>query len=216
MCKPTPACVYDGRHCDCHCDARSLCMSADQPPLDPRQQCLPGVDQPSEAAAAAIEAIDVARRDAELQREHDLVRVRAPVYVLDQEAARRRSGSAERMARKRARDRQADEAAGLAQVSAKVPHDLAAKIEAAGGLSAWLETNRPAPVQAEPRVEIREVVREVRVEVPGPERIVEKPVPVKLSGTNADAYRMGKRIEAARGWRRRVLLALLPPAPRRR
>lgn len=194
---------------------------AQTPPRDPRQQWLPEVGHPPDAAAAARAeaAIEAAQRDARLLSEHDLVRERRPVYVLDTAAAAKRKGGAERMARLRERQRAADQAEGVVRVAARLPRELAAQIEAAGGLTTWLAAKPPASVTAPaPAPEVRvervevpvEVVREVPVEVV---REVVREVPAKLSRDQARWLAMGRQVDSLRGWRRSVVRAVLPPAP---
>jgi hypothetical protein len=85
-----------------------------------------------------IHDISEPRRDERLATEFDLVRVRAPVYLLDRAAARERSAGAERVAKHR--EKQA--AQGLIPTAA--PADLVAQVKAAGSWPAWLEAQKKA------------------------------------------------------------------------
>ena len=90
------------------------------------------------ATVGNVHDIGEPRRDERLADEFDLVRVRAPVYILDQAAARKRSKGAERVAKHR--EKQA--AQGLVPTSA--PADLVAQVKAAGSWPAWLEAQKKA------------------------------------------------------------------------
>lgn len=156
-------------------------------------------------ATVADEAIATAQRDAMLRDQHALVRERRPVFVLDETLAVARKGSAERMARKRQRDAERAAAAGVVRLAAELPAPLAAEIESAGGLAQWIAARPPATLPAaEPVIE--------RVEVPGPERIVETrvEVPAKLGAADQRRLQIGQAVERLSGWRARLVRWLLP------
>lgn len=155
-----------------------------------------------------------------------LVRERRPVFVFDATEAKKRGGSAERMAK--LRDKQA--AAGLRP--AAVPAALLAQVKEAGGWEAWeaKKTAAPAPepvivqVPGPERVVIEKVevpgperVVIQQVEVPGPERVVVEKVevlgpervvvqkvevPVQLGNRDMYSLMLGRQVEKLTGWRR--------------
>ena len=90
------------------------------------------------ATVGNVHDIGEPRRDERLANEFDLVRVRAPVYVLDQAAARQRSAGAERVAKHRGKQA----AAGLIPTTA--PAEIVAQVKAAGGWPAWFEIQKKA------------------------------------------------------------------------
>lgn len=96
------------------------------------------VKTPGDVAAGNVHDIGEPRRDERLADEFDLVRVRAPVYMLDQSAARQRSAGAERVAK----HREKQTAAGLIPTTA--PAEIVAQVKAAGGWPAWFEVQKKA------------------------------------------------------------------------
>ena len=136
--------------------------------------------------------------DARLREEHSLIPIRA--YVRDPTAAKKKSATAERVAKMRERDKEA----GL--VMTKIPATVAQSIKDAGGdFSVWLEQQRvTAPAPTPTPTPVPEAVAPV-------ERVVEKivQVPAKLSEEDAKALRIGKRVQDLAGWREAVVSWLL-------
>lgn len=194
-------------------------MTPDSIPQPPAADEPDHPDQPvsAEAADQADEAIAAAQRDAALRDQHSLIRERRPVYVLDVVEARRRTGSAERMARKRQRDAERAAAAGVVRIAGEVPAQLAAEIQRAGGLSAWLAARStsvavavPAPTPIvgteQPATPPEEVSGEAARIV---ERRVEVPVPAPLDAADQRRLRVGRAVEAVTGWKRMVVRVLV-------
>jgi len=150
-------------------------------------------------AAPGVPDITHVRKDDRLAKEFDLVRVHAPVYVLDQKAASARSAGAERVAKHRAK---------LAEQNMRptsAPAEIIDQVKAAGGWDKWKETQKTT-IQAEPKIV------ELKVEVPGPERIVEKlvEIPAKISQKDAEDLRLGRYLrKLPPGWKRNLIYFLL-------
>lgn len=168
-------------------------------PLDPHTNPLDlgpgaGAPQPARAEAApGVPSIAAERKDARLADEFDLVRVHAPVYVLDKKAAAARSAGAERVAKHR------QKLANEGMRPSAVPAALLDEVKTAGGWAEWQAKTAAAAVPPEP------VIVEKRVEVAGPERVVEKrvevQVPAKLSPRELAALGLGKKLQNLTGWR---------------
>lgn len=155
--------------------------------------------QPDDNKTADIFDLDQAREDLVLARDHHLVKVQA--YIRDDAKAAKKTAGAERVEKFREKQK----AAGL--VSVAIPKEVAEAVKATeGGFAAWLEAQKPAPV-------------EKIVNVPGPERIViqEKPVEVFVKEPlGSDEYRaleIGQKVQKLTGWRRSLVnfLAGLQP-----
>lgn len=138
-----------------------------------------------------------------LSADFDLVRIHAPVYMLDKIAASKRSAGAERV--EKHRKKQAAE--GLRP--AAVPGNLLDEVKAAGGWAEWqaqvTATAVAAAIPPPPASFVVEVPGPERiviekVEVPGPERIVE--VPTKLTQSQATLLELGRSVRQLAGWRR--------------
>jgi hypothetical protein len=185
-------------------------------PSDPRTKTLdfgashPTPAEPRDEAAPGVPSIAKARTEARLQVEFDLVRVHAPVYVLDKKAAAARTAGAERVAKHR--QKLADE--GMRPTA--VPVVLLDQVKAAGGWNEWqaqklaeaaAKVVPPAPVEIEKRVEVPGPER--LVEVPGPERVVEKTVEVlvlaKLGRRDTESLNLGRALQKLTGWRRALV-----------
>lgn len=168
-----------------------LDLGADVPPPAPPVQL--------DEVAPGVPNISGARKDDRLAKEFDLVRVHAPVYVLDQKAATARSAGAERVAKHRAK---------LAEQNMRpttAPAEIIDQVKAAGGWDKWKETQK-ATTPAEPKIV------EVKIEVPGPERIVEKRVeiPAQISQKDAEDLRIGRYLrKLPPGWKRKLIYLLL-------
>lgn len=165
-------------------------------PLDPYTAALKFGAPPPERAEAApgVPSIAAERVDARLADEFDLVRVHSPVYVLDKKAAAARSAGAERVAKHRAK------LATEGLRPAAVPTSILDAVKNAGGWDQWQAQKVAA---ATPPPQIVEV--EKHVEVPGPERVIEKrvevQVPAKLSPSESQALGLGKKLQNLAGWR---------------
>ena len=167
--------------------------------LDPHTKTLdldpsaPAQVQRREEAAPGVPSIAKERTEARFADEFDLIRVHAPVYVLDKKAAAARSAGAERVAKHR--QKLADE--GMRP--AAVPAALLDQVKTAGGWAEWQAKTAAAAVPPEP------VIVEKRVEVAGPERVIEKrvevQVPAKLSPSESQALGLGKKLQNLAGWR---------------
>lgn len=142
----------------------------------------------AQAAAAADDAIDTARRDAVL-RDAGLIRERRPVYIAD-ETAPPKKGSAQRMARLRERRR----AAGLTPV--EVPAEVLARVQQLGG---WQQVQRALEQPTAPPAPAP-----VAIPAPAP-----APAAARLSDSQAQALRLGLAVQRTRGWRRLAVRALL-------
>lgn len=177
----------------------------------------PGGPAPEVAESAASEVIDLARLSAEVL-EKGLVRESRPVFVFDKNEAKKRSGNAERQARFREKLEQK----GLK--NAAVPVAVLAQVEAAGG---WEKFTVPEPQIVEKIVEkvvdrpVEKLVEVPRVvEVPKiveVERVlevpkivhVEVPRPAEFTEAQMVQMRIGRRVQALTGWRRRLASFLL-------
>lgn len=170
-------------------------------PEDARTQALdlgPDVPPPAPPVEALPEASTPANdpdQDAHLAAEFSLVRVRAPVYIQNPKEAAQKTANANRVAKHRAK---------LAEQNMKptaVPAALLDEVKTAGGWDKWKETQKPAPI--EPKIE--------RVEIPGPERIVEvekiveKKVPMELGNRDKESIRLGRAVQNLTGWRKALV-----------
>lgn len=149
--------------------------------IDPVDDKTAGLDLPD------VIDISEARTEARLAKEFDLVRVRAPVYVLDSKAAAARSNGAERVAKHR------EKAAAAGFRPAAVPVNVLDAVKAAGGWTAWSEAAKPAPMVIERVVE----------------RVVELKVIKELSKADLASIDLGRRVQKLSGWRLTVLGWLL-------
>lgn len=134
--------------------------------------------------------------DAILRDQHSLIPIKA--YMRDPKAAKKKSATAERVARMRERDKEA----GL--VMTKIPASVAQSIKEAGGdFNVWLDQQR---VTAQPSTPTP--VPQAAAPI---ERVVEKTVqvPAKLSEEDAKALSLGKRVQRLTGWRKAILTWLL-------
>lgn len=163
-----------------------------------------------------------------LNKEFDLVRVRAPVYMWDKQQAAKRTAGAERVAK----HREKLAAEGLRQTA--VPASLLDEVKAAGGWAEWqaqvtaaaVAAAMPPPPSPPFVVEVpgpeRVIIQNVevpgperivveKVEVPGPERVViEKvEVPIKLGNRDTASLNLGRKMEALTGWKAAVLRLLI-------
>nr|WP_304608930.1 hypothetical protein [Polaromonas sp. W11N] len=165
--------------------------------------------------------------------EHGLVREHRPVFVYDAKQAKEKTGNAARQARLR------EKRAAQGLVMAQIPAEIAAQLKAVGGdWSLLLGASSPPPnpglvspptgdltcVKPAPSVEVREitkevrvevpveVIKEVRVEVPGPvrivEKIIEKPVQ-KLTADQKKSLDLGVKVRSLKGWRARFVSWIL-------
>ena len=146
-------------------------------------------DKTASLDLAGVTDISEARAEARLAKEFDLVRVRAPVYVLDSKAAAVRSAGAERVAKHR------EKAEALGLKPATVPVALLAAVKAAGGWSEWEKAAKPAPV-------VQVVDRVV-------DRIVEIKVAKPLSQADTVSIDLGRRVQKLSGWRSKFVSWLL-------
>ena len=155
---------------------------------------------------------DISPPDEKILREqHDLVRIRMPVYAWDKKEAKKRSESADRV--EKFRKKQAAE--GLRP--AAVPIALLDAVKAAGGWAEWQAQTAATAVAAIPppppatAPQIIEKSVEVRVEVPGPERTIEKivEIPTKLGNRDTESLNLGRKVQALKGWRATVLSWLM-------
>ena len=164
-------------------------------PLDPHTAPLdlgagtPAPAEQREEAAPWVPSIARARADARLAEEFDLVRVTSPVYIQDRKAAAARTAGAERVARHR--QKLADEG----RRPAAVPVAVLDQVKAAGGWEQWQAQKAAAAVPPAPQV----VEVEKRVEVPGPERLVQ--VPAKLGSRDLESLSLGRAVQQLTGWR---------------
>lgn len=172
---------------------RSLDLGPDVPPPAPPAAALP------EASSTPNPANDP-DQDAHLAAEFSLVRVRAPVYIQNPKEAAQKTANANRVAKHRAK---------LAEQNMKptaVPAALLDEVKAAGGWDAWKEKQKP--FQPEPVVQ--------RVEVPGPERIVEKivekAVPTAIDASDKESIRLGRAVQQLVGWRKSLVAFALKNA----
>lgn len=173
-------------------------------PLDPHTAPLdlgagtPAPAEQREEAAPGVPSIARARADTRLAEEFDLVRVTAPVYIQDKKAAAARTAGAERVARHR--QKLADEG----RRPAAVPVAVLDEVKALGGWAQWQAQKAAAAVPPAPQVVEVEKKVEVRVEVPGPERLVEKrvEVPAKFDTQDLESLSLGRAVQQLTGWRR--------------
>lgn len=183
-------------------------------PSDPRTQSLDfdfskaSPDKPRDEAAPGVPSITKARIEARLQEEFDLVRVQAPVYVLDKKAAAARTASAERVAKHR--QKLADE--GMRP--AAVPVVLLDEVKAAGGWAEWqAQKLAEAAAAVVPPAPVEVPGPERVIEVPGPERIVEKTievqVPAKLGRRDTVRLEIGHKMQKLPAWKRKLVRFLL-------
>lgn len=144
-----------------------------------------------------ITSITDERREARLLDEFDLVRVRREIYELLPGAAKKRAGSAERVARFREKQL----AAGL--VPTAVPADLLAEVKAAGGWPQWLQAKQAAVLPAQPVPPV-EVVKTVEVEVE-----VVRTVERAFTAAERECLAVGHQINTLTGWRRAIVRLLI-------
>lgn len=142
-----------------------------------------------ETSQSQITSITDERREARLRDEFDLVRVKREIYELQPGAAKKKAGSAERVAK--FREKQA--AAGL--VPTAVPAALLAMVKTAGGWEPWLQAKQFAP--ALPPVEVIKTVEVVKTV----ERV--------LTAAERQDLDAGHRINTLTGWRRAIVRLLL-------
>jgi hypothetical protein len=123
-----------------------------------------------------------------------LVRERRPVFVFDAGEAKKRGGSAERMAKMRAKQSEA----GLRP--APVPAAILDAVKAVGGWEKWQAqiANAAIPPAPKPIEKIVEVPGPPGPPVPGPERLVQ----AKISGRDLEFLSLGKAVQQLTGWRR--------------
>lgn len=120
-----------------------------------------------------------------------LVRERRPVFVFDASEAKKRGGSAERMAKMRAKQNEA----GLR--SAPVPAAILEAVKAAGSWDKWQA--QIATIAVPPAPQTIEKIREVPgPPVPGPERIV----PAKVGSRDLESLSLGRAVQKLTGWRK--------------
>lgn len=182
-------------------------------PDDSRTQKLDLPEQHGTAPKSNVVSISEPRLE-DRAMEIGLVRERRPVFVYDESEAKKRGGSAERMAKMRVKQNEA----GLRP--AAVPIQLLDQVKAAGGWSEWQAQKLaeataavvpPAPVEIEKRVEVPGPER--IVEVPGPERVVEKKVevlvPAKLGKRDMASLSLGRALQELKGWKKRLAQFLL-------
>lgn len=181
-------------------------------PLDPHTKTLdldpsaPAQVQRREEAAPGVPSIAKERTEARLADEFDLIRLHAPVYVLDKKAAATRSAGAERVARHR------EKLAAEGLRPAAVPAAVLDAVKAAGGWAEWQAQTTAAvavapPLAPPPQIIEKLVEVEKLVDVPGPERIVEKivEVPAQLSKSDFAALQVGRKTQSLTGWRAAVV-----------
>lgn len=182
-------------------------------PLDPHTKALDlgaGAPVPAELreeVAPGVPNIARERTDARLIEEFDLVRVTVPVYMQDKKAAAARTAGAERVARHR--QKLADEG----RRPAAVPVAVLDEVKAAGGWDQWQVQKAAAAVPLVPQVVEVEKKVEVRVEVPGPERLV----PAPIGKRDSASISLGRAVQQLTGWRRGLVRfalggAEIPPA----
>ena len=151
-----------------------------------------------EEAAPGVPSIAKERTETRLAEEFDLVRVHAPVYVLDKKAAAARSAGAERVAKHRAK------LATEGLRPAAVPAAVLDEVKAAGGWAEW-QARKVAAATPPPQVVEVEKLVEKRVEVPGPERVIEKrveiQVPAKIGIRDLESLSLGQAVQQLTGWR---------------
>lgn len=175
----------------------------DLPPGGPAPAPAPGSEQVremSEVAALQAQVLDLG-----------LVKESRPVFVFDAKLAKSKKAGAERQAKYM--EKQA--AKGL--IPAQVPRDLVelvktthggdwSKLTQAPGIEVrevikQVRVEVPVEVVKEVRVEvpvIKEVIKEVRVEVPG------KPV-LRLTAQQNKVFELGQRVSKLTGWRASML-----------
>jgi hypothetical protein len=179
----------------------------------------PGGPTPGQSAQV-VEMSEVAALQAQVL-DLGLVRESRPVFVYDSKLAKDKKGNAERQARHRERLEQK----GLTM--AQVPREILEQVKAAGG--DWSKITRPldmgdTPIPPTSGIEVREVIKEVRVEVPvevikevrievpGPtiykEKIVEKPV-IRLTSEQKKSLAVGEKVQKMTGWRAAIARKLL-------
>lgn len=143
-----------------------------------------------------------------------LVRERRPVFVFDASEAKKRGGSAERMAKLRIKQSEA----GLRP--AAVPAALLEQVKEAGGWEAWEAKKKTlAPLIVEKIIEVPGPERIVHVEVPGPERVVnveverrvevQVPVPIKMDVRDTESLNLGRSMQKLTGWKATLMKWLL-------
>lgn len=176
-----------------------------------------------------VHDISEVRRDERLNNEFDLVRVRAPVYLLDKAAARQRSKGADRVAKHR------EKLAAEGLIPTSVPADLVAQVKAAGSWPAWLEAQKKAAeVAAKAAAEAAKPAPKPPAAPPFPSVL---PPEIELQMRQAGSFdawlsvyevayearrprsqptqkdsrllSFGKRVENLTGWRRSLVFALL-------
>ena len=166
----------------------------DLPPRGPSAQ----VTEMSEVAALQAQVLDLG-----------LVRESRPVFVFDAKLAKDKKGNAERQARHRERLEQK----GLTM--AQVPRDLVEMVKAQHG-GDWTKLTSVAPLGVPqtptPCIEVKEVIKEVRVEVPVIKEVIKevrvevpgKPV-LRLTAQQNKVFELGQRVSKLTGWRASVL-----------
>lgn len=162
-----------------------------------------------EEAAPGVPNIAKERTETRLAEEFDLVRVHVPVYIQDRKAAAARSAGAERVAK----HRQKLASEGLRP--AAVPAAVLDQVKAAGGWDQWQAQKAAATVPPVPII-VEKIVEKL-VEIPGPERLIEKrvevQVPAQLSTSDKAALSLGKAAQKLTGWRRALLVFAIGAAP---
>lgn len=172
-------------------------------------------------------------KEGKLLDDYDLVRLKAPVYVEDQELAKERRAKA--LAAARSADYREKKKAESGLILAMTPIDIAAKVKELGGWPQWLETQKTTVVKEvqvikevpvtkevekvvyQDRIVQVETIKEVpvfnerivQIEVPGPlrtvEKTLEKPV-IKLTAEQKKTYEIGKKLQELTGFRRKMVL----------
>lgn len=184
-----------------------------------------------EEAAPGVPSIAKERTETRLAEEFDLVRVHAPVYVLDKKAAAARSAGAERVAKHRAK------LATEGLRPAAVPATVLDQVKAAGGWTDWqqqiktvaetaaIEKAMVAAPPPEITAEVRKaggwpqwLARKTAAAAPQPTvapQIVERKVevrvevPAKLGTLDTESLNLGRKVQAIKGWKATVLRWLL-------
>jgi hypothetical protein len=191
----------------------------------PNQTELPGLPVGGPAPAPGSDQVREMSEVAQVQAkviDMGLVRESRPVFVYDAKLAKQKSGNAARQAK----HREGLEKKGLAM--AQVPRDLVELVKTTHG-GDWTKLTSLAPLGDTPKpqtsgIEVREVIKEVRVEVPvevikevrievpGPtiykEKIVEKPV-VRLTSEQKKSLLLGEKVQKMTGWRAAIARKLL-------
>jgi hypothetical protein len=156
---------------------------------------------------SAVTDITEPRREDRLRTEFDLVRERRPVYVLDTNEAKKRTGNAERVAKFREKQAQA----GL--VPTAVPAELLAAVKTAGGWEAWAKAQKAAvaaPAKEVPAAPVKEVLVAPAVEVKRPKQPeTVAPVVQKPSPEESKTREIGRKVQTLKGWRRRIVFMML-------